>query len=140
MRANLKIGFDRPVSDQEQVSPGSFTIILKNGEKRQFDFIESAGGRDPEDGSIYECEFRGLDIDYEDGSRLTVKELRNVDKVEEIYISIYRESDEKDFEPLKVTKIFSFDFDEIDEKDQYVEASIPKRLLTPDVAYIDYES
>ncbi len=82
--------WNRPVDfDEDYISPGSFTIVLRNGEKRQFDFcISEQSYIDKEDKTKTYVKCIDLDKTYEDGNKLMLSDFANIDHIEEIFIGI----------------------------------------------------
>ena len=71
----------------DYISPGSFSIVLRNGDKRQFDFcMNSQGHIDDDDKSKTYVECRDLDVTYEDGDKLQLSDFADIDHIEEIFI------------------------------------------------------
>lgn len=138
MRATLDIKFNRPLEElgrKDYISPGSYTIVLKDGTKKQFDFESSSAGTDIDDPSIYEVDLRGIDETYEDGNSLTIEDIKNIDHFEEIFIGYSDETGEN--RPLDVVEVLDFCFSDFDENDNYVCVEVPKEKMNVDCVYID---
>lgn len=105
----LEFRWNRPVDfDEDYISPGSFTIVLRNGEKRQFDFCMNEQGHIDEDRSKTYVKCMDLDSTYEDGDKLLLSDLANIDHIEEIFIGVSNEHPKyADTEALNVVEILN---------------------------------
>ncbi len=137
MRATLNIKFNRSLdlsrNGKDYISPGSYTIVLKDGTKKQFDFTESNAGTDVEDDTIYSVDLKEVDRDYEDGNTLTIDDIKNIDHFEEIFIGYSDETGQN--RPLEAVEIIDFIFSDYNGEFIYVE--IPKECMDVDCVHID---
>ncbi len=141
MRALLRFRTNRPVDfDKDFVSPGGFTVTLGSGETRQFDFLEVSAGVEPTDPCVYEADLRDIDTTYADGDALSISDIKDVRRVDEIFVGI---SDEKwgsqPHDDLVIEEMVSFDFEGYDPVQQeLVAVSLPMEACPVSCIYADY--
>ena len=106
MNATIVLEFNRDISyGKDFISPGSFTIITKEGKRKQFDFIKASHGRYINKPNCTKIDLYGVDPDYQDGADVTITDIMKLDKFEEIFINI---SDKDDLEFVAIDS-FSFE-------------------------------
>ena len=102
----IDIRFNRELTEQEYVIPGGYTMVF-SGRSISFDFSESSREIDPKDPTILHCEMEHPDFSaFEDFRSATVKDLRNVSKIEDCYVYIGEEC----VPELSVTEILAITF------------------------------
>ena len=130
MRAALGLKWDRSVKGKF-ISPGSYTIVLKDGKRKQFDFLLSESGVDSDDESRWEAILSDLDTSYEDGSSLTIDDIINIDHIEEIYIGVNEDMD------AKVVSLDYFDFEDNADDRMFAVVSLPEEILDVKCVYVE---
>lgn len=94
--------------EKDYISPGSFTIVLRNGDIRHFDFQMNEQGHIDDDKTKTYVQCRDLDITYDDGEKLHLCEFADIEHIEEIFIGV---SDNRpavdEAEKLNVTEILN---------------------------------
>jgi len=140
MKARLALKFNRPLTEFDYISPGSYTAVLNNGERKQFDFCESECNISDEDPCVYECVFRELDRTYEDGGKFNIYDVFNITRFEEIFVGIsYDNYESNNYELLTTPEVLYFTFSDYIIKDSgtYVDAEIPEHVLKKSIVAID---
>ena len=98
MEINIKMKFDRNVIvGKDYISPGSYTIITKDGEHKQFDFCEVAM-------SVYSdktAEFNCSQIDEEYSDPICIEDIENMKEFEEFFVGIGNESNDITLESIE---------------------------------------
>ena len=140
MKTTFLIEYNRDVDfEKDYISEGSFTVILSDGSKRQFDFIESSKGT-YYNKHIVETEMKNLDETYMDGDKLTIEDISNIVKIEEFFIGIGDDMwNGKEHEILVPKKIISWGFSDYDaKKDKDIVVNISREILKHATIYTDH--
>ena len=98
MEINIKMKFDRDiVLGVDYISPGSYTIITKDGEHKQFDFCRSALSAYSDHTVLINCS--ELDEEYSDP--VCIEDIENMKEFEEFFVGIGSESNDITLESIE---------------------------------------
>ena len=130
MQAELNILLSKALLPYQYISPGSYTFVLRDGSRRQFDFLDTELYISKIENSVCFV-LKNIDETYEDGNKITLEDIENIDHIEEIFLSFCDPFNEETPAPeIERIKLFGF----FDREEAYL---IPKNILATAKIHIE---
>lgn len=110
-RMYFLLKLNRPLNENEMISPGGYEIHTKSGKNYRFDFLETEGISNKNDRREIELCCKNPDYSYENTSEIAPDLIRDIDSFEDFYLDL--EGCTEDLEVLSIEGI-RFQFFEAD--------------------------
>ena len=114
---------NRELNEDEIISPGGYEICTKDGKFYRFDFEDTEGYSDKNNGKMLEIMCKNPDYSYENTAEFTLDVAKNIGFIEDFYLDL-----EGCYEDLKVLGIQDVKIQYL-ENDQITDVNIPDFIV-----------